>query len=326
LHPRLSDFPISISIETLARFRVESFSFMSAQAPTTLTSSSWLRRYPVSCYFGLTFFLSWFGAFLVAAPHLLHQQPLPKLTGILMFPAMLLGPSLTSILLTRLIDGPAGLRDLFSRMGRFRFPARWYVALFIAPVFVLCILALLKTFVSPVYTPNRFWLGLAFGIPAGFFEEIGWTGFAFPTMCLKLPPFLAAILLGLLWGLWHLPVINFLGTAVPHGAYWLHFFLAFAAAMTAMRVLISWLYAQTRSLLLAQLMHACSTGSLVVFSPPAANSRQEALWYATYAAALWLLVAALLLSRLGFSATAGQALITDSLPQTPSSARLGPRH
>jgi hypothetical protein len=128
-------------------------------------------------------------------------------------------------------------------------------------------------------------------------------------MCLKLPPFRAAILLGLLWGLWHIPVINFLGTAVPHGAYWLHFFLAFAAAMTAMRVLISWLYAQTRSVLLAQLMHACSTGALVVFSPPAANAPQEAFWYAAYAAALWLLVAALLRSEPGFSAISSRALI-----------------
>jgi hypothetical protein len=97
-------------------------------------------------------------------------------------------------------------------------------------------------------------------------------------------------------------VINFLGTAVPHGAYWLHFFLAFSAAMTAMRVLICWLYEQTKSIPLAQLMHACSTGSLVVFSPPTATAPQEAFWYASYAAALWLLVAALALSQPGFPA------------------------
>jgi membrane protease YdiL (CAAX protease family) len=219
-----------------------------------------------------------------------------------MFPAMLVGPSLSGIFLTRLIDGPLGLRALFSRMRRFRFPARWYAALPIPLVLVLGILLLLKTFVSPVYSPNRFWLGLAFGIPAGFFEEIGWTGFAFQKMSLKLPPLHAAILLGLLWGLWHVPVINFLGTAVPHGAYWLHFFLAFTAAMTAMRVLISWLYTHTKSIPLAQFMHACSTGSLVVFSPPAANAAQEAFWYAAYAAVLWLLVAALAIWLPGFPA------------------------
>jgi membrane protease YdiL (CAAX protease family) len=275
---------------------------MSTLSPATPAYRPWLRRHPVVCYFGLTFLLSWLGAFLVAAPHLLRGQPLPKLTGILMFPAMLVGPSASGILLTRLFDGPAGLRDLFSHMRRFRFPAPWYAALLIPPVFVLGILLLLKTFVSPVYSPNRFWLGLAFGIPAGFFEEIGWTGFALPKMFLKLPALPAAVVLGLLWGLWHVPVINFLGTAVPHGAHWLHFFLAFTAAMAAMRVLIAWLYSHTKSIPLAQLMHACSTGSLVVFSPPAANAAQEAFWYATYAAALWLLVAALALWRPDFPA------------------------
>jgi uncharacterized protein len=224
-----------------------------------------------------------------------------------MFPAMLVGPSLSSILLTRLFDGPAGLRDLFSRQRRFSFPARWYAALLIPPFFVLGILLLLRTFVSPVYAPNRFWIGLAFGIPAGIFEEIGWTGFAFPKMSQKLRPFSAAILLGLLWRLWHIPVINSLGTAVPHGDYRLHFFLAFTAAMTAMRVLISWLYAHTKSIPLAQLMHACSTGSLVVSSPPAVTAPQEALWYATYAAAFCLLVAALVLWQPSFPAPPSSA-------------------
>jgi hypothetical protein len=61
--------------------------------------------------------------------------------------------------------------------------------------------------------------------------------------------------------------------------------------MTAMRVLIAWTYANTKSVVVAQLLHACSTGSLVIFSPPRVTAAQEALWYAIYAAALWLLVA-----------------------------------
>jgi hypothetical protein len=97
-------------------------------------------------------------------------------------------------------------------------------------------------------------------------------------------------LLGLLWGLWHLPVIDYLGTATPHGAYWGRYFLAFTAAMTAMRVLISWLYVNTKSVLLAQLMHIVSTGSLVIFSPPRVTAAQEAAWYFVYAGALWIVV------------------------------------
>ena len=95
-----------VSIEPVAPFRVESCTLMSERDPTTVAPDSWLRRHPVVCYFALTFFISWLGAFLVAAPRLLRGQPLPKLTGILMFPAMLVGPSLSGILLTRLFDGP----------------------------------------------------------------------------------------------------------------------------------------------------------------------------------------------------------------------------
>jgi membrane protease YdiL (CAAX protease family) len=252
---------------------------------------TFVARHPVATYFVLTFTVSWLGALAVAAPHLLRSEPLPKFAGLMMFPAMLLGPSVVGIALTRIVDGAKGLRDLFSRMRRFRFPARWYAALVIPPAMVLTVLLCMKTFVSPAFTPNRFFIGASFGLAAGFFEEIGWMGFAFPKMRSQGNALAPAILLGLLWGAWHIPVIDYLGTSTPHGAYWLPFFLAFTAAMTAMRVLIAWAYTNTKSVLLAQLFHAISTGSLVVFSPPHITVAQESLWYALYAAALWLLVA-----------------------------------
>jgi hypothetical protein len=116
-------------------------------------------------------------------------------------------------------------------------------------------------------------------------------GFAFPKMRRPGNSLAPAILLGFLWGAWHIPVIDYLGTSTPHGAYWLPFFLSFTAAMTAIRVLIAWTYTNTNSVLLAQLLHAISTGSLVVFSPPHISAAQESAWYALYAAALWIVVA-----------------------------------
>jgi membrane protease YdiL (CAAX protease family) len=227
----------------------------------------------------------------VAAPHLLRGEAIPKSAGLMMFPAMLLGPSLVGILLTRVIDGTSGLRDLFSRMRRLLVPPRWYAALLIPPVLVLTVLYAMKTFVSPQFAPNRFFIGISFGLVAGFFEEIGWMGLAFPRMSRPDNALAAAALLGLLWSAWHIPVIDYLGTSTPHGPSWLPFFLAFAAVLTAMRVLIAWLYANTKSVVLAQLLHAASTGSLVIFSPPGVTAAQESLWYAVYAAALWLVVA-----------------------------------
>ena len=131
-------------------------------------------------------------------------------------------------------------------------------------------------------------MGILFGIPAGFLEEIGWMGYAFPKMRSESNGLAPSILLGLLWALWHLPVVNYLGTATPHGAYWLPFFLAFSFAMSAMRVLIAWIYTNTKSVLLAQLMHVSSTGSLVLFSAARVTAAQEAMWYALYGTALWI--------------------------------------
>ena len=65
-----------------------------------------------------------------------------------------------------------------------------------------------------------------------------------------------------------------------------------------MRVLIAWVYSNTNSLLLAQLMHARSTGFLVILGPAHVSPAQEALWYAVYAAVLWMVVA-LVIARYG---------------------------
>jgi len=249
-----------------------------------------IRRYPVVTYFALTFLISWTGALAVAAPHLIRDEPLPKMTGILMFPVMLLGPSFAGVVLTRIVDGKSGLRVLFSQIFQAWVPLRWYTVLLLPPVLVLTVLLILERFVSQVYAPNRFFMGILFGIPAGFLEEIGWMGYAFPKMRSQSNGLVASILLGVLWALWHLPVINYLGTAISHGIFWLPFFLAFSLAMTAMRVLIAWIYTNTKSVLLAQLMHVSSTGSLVLFSAARVTAGQEAMWYALYGTVLWVVV------------------------------------
>ena len=263
---------------------------MPAQIPVPPRNETLVARHPAITYFVVAFAVSWLGAFAVAAPYLLRGEAIPKFAGLMMFPAMLLGPSAVGVFLTWFIDGTNGLRDLFSRMRRVLVPLRWYAPLLIPPILVLSVLSFMKTFVSPVFASNRFFIGVGFGFVAGFLEEIGWMGYAFPRMRRPDNALTPAILLGLLWGAWHIPVIDYLGTSTPHGAYWFPFFLAFTAAMTAMRVLIAWIYSNTKSVVLAQLLHAGSTGSLVIFSPPGVTARQESLWYAVYAVVLWLVV------------------------------------
>ena len=220
----------------------------------------------------------------------MRGEPVPRLSGVLMFPVMLLGPLITGICLTRIADGRPGIETLFSRMRRLRLPLRWYAVLLIPPSLILVVLLCMTHFVSAVFAPGTFLKGVVFGLPAGFLEEIGWTGYAFPKMNRQTSALAASIQLGLLWSMWHLPVIDFLGTASPHGRSLPAYFLAFTLAMTAMRVLIAWSYINTESLWLAQLLHVSSTASLVALSPPRVNSEQEALWYAVYALGLWAVV------------------------------------
>jgi membrane protease YdiL (CAAX protease family) len=250
-----------------------------------------ISRRPIVSYFVLTFAVSWTAALAVVAPRLLRGLPVPDLTGILMFPAMLLGPSLVGLFMTWRLDGRTGLRDLLRRMVSVPAFSAWYTALLAPPTVILTVLLLLKTFVSSVYAPNHFLAGVAFGVPAGILEEIGWTGFAYPRMRDTFGTFKAGVLLGCLWSLWHLPVIDFLSAARPHGAYLPAFFLSFFFAMTAIRIFIGWMYVHTRSVLFTQLMHISSTGALVVFAPFRATAKQETFWYFCYGLVLWIIVA-----------------------------------
>ena len=258
-------------------------SSVAAQRPRTL-------RRELTTYYALAFAISWLGALAVAAPHLLRHEPVPKFAGLMMFPVMLLGPSIAGIALMRFYDGKPGLRALFASIFWVRVPVIWWAALLIFPVAILAVLFLLKGFLSPAYAPNHFWIGLLFGLPAGLLEEIGWTGFATRKLVTRGNVGWSSVLIGILWALWHLPVVDFLGAASPHGKYFLPFFLAFALILTAVRVLIAKAYLATGSVLLPQLLHAASTGSLVIFGPFAATPAQEALWYAAYGATLWLML------------------------------------
>jgi uncharacterized protein len=252
---------------------------------------AFIQRHAVATYFILVLLISW-GSFLVlVGPKLLRGGSEQAADAFLLFPIIVVGVCLVGIALTGIVDGRRGLRDLFSRMGRWRVGARWYAALLIPPGLILAVLLTLRTLVSSVFAPNMFLLGILFGLFPGFFEEVGWMGFAFPKMQVKHSALSAGLLLGVLWGLWHAPVVDYLGAAAPHGVYWLPFFLAFIAIVTAIRVLIVWVYSNTSSVLLAQLMHASSTGFLVILGPSHVSPPQEALWYAVYAVVLWIVVA-----------------------------------
>ena len=104
--------------------------------------SGLIKRHPVSTYFALVFIISWGGILVVVGPEGLPGSGahIQKLVPIV-FLAMIAGPSLTSILLTGIVDGRTGLRDLFLRQCRWRVNIRWYgTALLITPLLLTILL------------------------------------------------------------------------------------------------------------------------------------------------------------------------------------------
>ena len=189
-----------------------------------------IQRHPVVTYFSLVYLISYGGFLVLVGPKLLAGKAMQATDAFLLFPVIVVGVCLVGIALTSIVDGRSGLRDLFSRMGRWRVGVGWYAALLIPPGLILVVLLLMRTLVSPVFAPNLFLLGIVFGLFPGFFEEVGWTGFAFPKMRVKLGALGAGVLLGVLWGLWHAPVVDYLGAAA-HKFY--HSFFGIVIGMNA---------------------------------------------------------------------------------------------
>lgn len=251
------------------------------------------RRHPLGGYFALAFGISWTGSLVGMGPAFQRGEPLQMeelwLPGLL----MISGPALAGLAMTALVDGRAGLRELLARVTRWRVGLRWYAPLLVFPGLILATLLPLALFVEPSLWPIFFAPGIAMGLVAGLFEELGWTGFAFPRMQAKHGLLGAALVFGFVHGVWHVPP-DFLGNSSAFGAHWLPYMAGFFLFVMALRVLIAWVWANTGSVWLAQLMHASSTGSLGILVPIGIGGLPWAIFYPLYAVVLWGAVAIVL--------------------------------
>jgi membrane protease YdiL (CAAX protease family) len=256
-----------------------------------VTLESWLGRHPLIGYFALAYGISWGGIVIVLGTTDFDLANLRPLDTGLIFVLMLLGPSIGGLALTARLAGRVGLRQLWSSLVRWRVGACWYaLALLTMPAVLLAVLWPLGAFLDPAFAPRFNWPLFAIGLVAGGFEEIGWTGYATPRLLARLRLFMAGLSLGLVWALWHV-LVDFRQNFNTMGIAWLlEFAVLYVAALTAYRLLMTWVYANTRSLSLAMLMHASYTGWLLVLYP-ATSFEQGLVWQTAFAFALWLIVA-----------------------------------
>lgn len=124
-------------------------------------------------------------------------------------------------------EGKAGFIELVSRLFLWRVHIKWYLIALLAPV-ALEFLAILThgligdttpamPFVDwirmlPAQLPGLFLFLLMLMILASG-EELGWRGYALPRLQAQFGSIVASLVLGSLWGLWHLPMFLIPGTA-----------------------------------------------------------------------------------------------------------------
>jgi membrane protease YdiL (CAAX protease family) len=186
--------------------------------------------------------------------------------------ATLLGLALPAFLVTAATGGKEGVRDLLSRLLRWRVGIRWYlIAIF--GLFVVVLLAAVPFLgAAPLEALGRKWgLLLTVFLPGvvlpflhtNLWEELGWTGYLQSTLQERRGPLLASVIVAPFFALFHLPSLFVSGwimdeayslTQFPSALVQVGFLMVFAVFV---RVLIMWLYnGSGRSILIVGLFHA----------------------------------------------------------------------
>ncbi|MBD0293034.1 MAG: CPBP family intramembrane metalloprotease [Jiangellaceae bacterium] len=217
-----------------------------------------VRRYPTTTFFLLAFSVTW----AVWVPNVLAPD---SVAGTLA-PFWTYGPATAAVIVAALTGT---LRDLGSRLVRWRVGWQWYAVVLLGPAAFYAALAALHAvfgWSGELDQPNAFRSGLIALLPLflalvltdGLGEETGWRGFALPRMLERTGPMPPSLVLGVIWALWHLPLFWTAGRPL-YGEP----FVIMLIELPAMSVLYTWLFQHTAgSALLAVIFH----GSLSMFA------------------------------------------------------------
>jgi membrane protease YdiL (CAAX protease family) len=269
---------------------------------------NFIKKNPVLSYFVLTFMISW-GAILVlialnGMPETVAEAQAQLPLAIMTF---LLGPCISGLVMTGLVHGRAGYRDLIARLFKWRVSLVWYaIALLLAPAVFVATHFVLSLF-SPVYLPGfmtapdgsaLIFLGIMSGIMVGILEELGWFGFAIPEMRKRYSPLVVGLIVGVIWGAWHIMAndiwaIKTYSGEIPTVLYAILSGLSFLIGqLPPFRILMVWVYERTRSLLVMMIMHFSLTACSITFAPTAMTGWQVFINSMAVAAVMWLVALA----------------------------------
>jgi len=175
-------------------------------------------------------------------------------------------PSLLAIFLTWKKEGLSGLRILGQRILQFNFGWRWYVFTFLIVIAGTAGQLTINKLLGNTFNVTLFLTQLGSFLPLLIFgplsEEIGWRGYALPRLQKRWNALTSSLIVGVIWGLWHLPLFMMVGTSqhelgVP--------FIGFLVGFMANSILYTWLYNNTKqSIWSAILLHWLYTYAVVV--------------------------------------------------------------
>lgn len=164
-------------------------------------------------------------------------------------------PALAGFTIVVFQGGVAGLRRYLSRLSLWRCPPAWYAFLLLGIPFLFFSGAWLKGGLSEQPMASFNWPGMmvamAITMIIGPVEEFGWRGVALPLLQRRFAPIWAGLILGVIWGLWHLPAFLLSGT--PQSAW---SFAPFFIGSVAISLIVTPLFnASSGSILLPALVH-----------------------------------------------------------------------
>jgi len=164
-------------------------------------------------------------------------------------------PAISAFILVARNGGMAGLRRFLGRALLWRCSAAWYAFLIIGVplifIFGSAFRGNLLTESFPFASMQSVFAALVLAAIKGPMEEFGWRGFALPLLQTKFAPLWAGLILGVIWGLWHLPAFLLSGTQQSEWS-----FTAFFVGCLAISVIATALFNQSHgSILLSAFFH-----------------------------------------------------------------------
>ena len=253
--------------------------------------------WPLFQFFLLAFALMWVCFFTVAL------VPIPTRTVLGQFLVLLgaFAPSLAALLVTVRTEGRHGVGTLLSGVIKWRVAARWYLFAATYTVIVKLSVAVLHRVAVgawPHFDAEPHYiipLAVLFSTPFQAGEEIGWRGYALPRLAERFGLSRASVVLGVVWGCWHLPQFFIREADTYQQSFWV-----FVLGVTAFSVILAWLWQRTGgSLLLTMLLHAAWNNSKDIVPSGVAGGTKTFGFHASFVswvtlAVLWVCAAYLL--------------------------------